>query len=254
MLIKNKEDDNNIFDNENDLSFLDICNDIPPSPTPMSSDLSVRSLSLSSSRFSVGLNIAKDTEEGKIFKKTMNDPKETIKTVKSLIQSNIFLTDFKSERLSKKKLAKEVVEDFRWPGFWWSSFMIPILNQYLAKKSKLKMLRSISKIYGIEIPTDYDEKYFDSIKEGDGKFKKFMKTIGTWLSGYWNFNDVKITGNKIIEEYDLEYTKKNILDLYMDMAVKYNESFRLIQNFYTCFNQDYWYDIRLKNNDNLKNN
>ena len=38
------------------------------------------------------------------------------------------------------------------------------------------------------------------------------------------------------------------------MAVKYNESFKLIQNFYTCFNQDYWYDIRLKNNDNLKNN
>ena len=254
MLIKNKEDDNNIFDNENDLSFLDICNDIPPSPTPMSSDLSVRSLSLSSSRFSVGLNIAKDTEEGKIFKKTMNDPKETIKTVKSLIQSNIFLTDFKSERLSKKKLAKEVVEDFRWPGFWWSSFMIPILNQYLAKKSKLKMLRSISKIYGIEIPTDYDEKYFDSIKEGDGEFIKFIKTIGTWVAGYWNFNDIKIIGNKIIEEFDLEYAKKNILDLYMDMAVKYNESFRLIQNFYTCFNQDYWYDIRLKNNDNLKYN
>ena len=254
MLIKNKEDDNNIFDNENDLSFLDICNDIPPSPTPMSSDLSVRSLSLSSSRFSVGLNIAKDTEGGKIFKKTINNPKETIETIKSLIQSNIFLTDFKSERLSKKKLAKEVVEDFRWPGFWWSSFMIPILNQYLAKKSKLKMLRKISKIYGIEIPKDYDEKYFDSIKEGDGKFKKFMKTIGTWVAGYWNFNDIKKIGNKIIEEFDLEYAKKNILDLYMDMAVKYNESFRLIQNFYTCFNQDYWYDIRLKNNDNLKNN
>ena len=254
MLIKNKVDDNNIFDNENDLSFLDICNDIPPSPTPMSSDLSVRSLSLSSSRFSVGLNIAKDTEGGKIFKKTINNPKETIETIKSLIQSNIFLTDFKSERLSKKKLAKEVVEDFRWPGFWWSSFMIPILNQYLAKKSKLKMLRKISKIYGIEIPKDYDEKYFDSIKEGDGKFKKFMKTIGTWVAGYWNFNDIKKIGNKIIEEFDLEYTKKNILDLYMDMAVKYNESFRLIQNFYTCFNQDYWYDIRLKNNDNLKNN
>ena len=253
MLIKNKEDDNRFY-SENDLNnILDICNDIPASPTPMSSASFVES-SLSSSRISFGLNIAKDTDEGKIFKKTMNDPKETIKTVKSLIESNIFLTDFKSERLSKKRLAKEVVEDFMWPGFWWSSFMIPALNQYLAKKSKLKMLRRISKIYDIEIPKDYDENYFNSIKEGDGIFKKVMKTIGTWVAGYWNFNDIKKMGNKIIEEYDLEYAKKNILDLYLDMAVKYNETFSLIYNFYTCFNQDYWYDIRLKNNYNLKDN
>jgi GTP-binding protein EngB required for normal cell division len=248
-LIKNKEDDN-LFDSGDDLNFLDISNDIPP-PTPLSSESFNPSesfiSSFSSSRLSVGLNIAKDTEKGKIFKKSMNNPKETIKMVKSLIQTNIFLTDFKSERLYKKKLANEVVEQFMWPGFWWSSFMIPILNQYLAKKSKLKMLRRISEIYDIEIPKDYDENFFNSIKEKDGIFKKCVKTIGTWISGYWNFNDVKKIGNKIIEEYDLEYTKKNILDLYMDMAVKYNESFRMIQNFYTCFNQDYWYDIRLKN-------
>ena len=243
-LIKNKED-GNLFDSEEDINLMDISIDIPSSPTPLPSESFISSFS--SSRLIVGLNIAKDTDKGKIFKKSMNDPKETIKMIKLLIQSNIFLTDFKSERLSKKELANEVVEQFMWPGFWWSSFMIPILNQYLAKKSKLKMLRKISKIYDIEIPKDYDENYFNSIKERDGKFKKFMKTIGTWLSGYWNFNDVKITGNKIIEEYDLEYTKKNILDLYMDMAVKYNESFTLFQNFYSCFNQDYWYDIRLKN-------
>ena len=176
----------------------------------------------------------------------MNDPKETIKIVKSLIQSNIFLTDFKSERQSKKNLANEVVEQFMWPGFWWSSIMIPILNQYLAKKSKLKMLRRISEIYDIKIPKDYDENFFNSIKEGDSKFKKIMKTIGTWVAGYWNFNDIKKIGDKVIEEYDLEYAKKNILDLYMDMAVEYNKSFELFGNFYTCFNQDYWYDNRIK--------
>ena len=243
-LIKNKEGDIS-FESENYLNILDISNDFPPSPTPLSSESFERSLS--SSILSVGLNIAKETDKGKIFKKSINDPKETIKMVKSLIQSNIFLTDFKSERLSKKRLANEIVEQFMWPGFWWSSFMIPFLNQYLAKKSKLKMLKRISEVYDIEIPKDYDENFFNSIKEGDSKFKKFMKTIGTWISGYWNFNDIKTIGNKIIEEYDLEYAKKNILDLYMDMAVKYNESFKLIQNFYTCFNQDYWYDIRLEN-------
>ena len=230
QLIKNKED-GNLFDNEEELNFLDISNDINDIPP---------------SRLTVWLNIAKDTDKGIIFKKGMNDPKETIKMVKSLIQSNIFLTDFKSERLSKKKLANEVVEQFMWPGFWWSSFMIPILNQYLAKKSKLKMLRRISEIYDIKIPKDYDENFFNSIKEGDSKFKKIMKTIGTWVAGYWNFNDIKKIGDKIIEEYDLEYAKKSILDLYMAMAVEYNKSFELFGNFYTCFNQDYWYDIRLK--------
>ena len=246
QLIKNKED-GNLFDIEEELNFLDISNDIndiPPSPTPLLSES--YNLSLSSSKLSFGLSIAKDTDKGKIFKKGMNDPKETIKMVKSLIQSNIFLTDFKSERQSKKNLANEVVEQFMWPGFWWSSIMIPILNQYLAKKSKLKMLRRISEIYGIKIPKDYDENFFNSIKEGDSKFKKIMKTIGTWVAGYWNFNDIKKIGDKVIEEYDLEYAKKNILDLYMDMAVEYNKSFELFGNFYTCFNQDYWYDIRIK--------
>lgn len=157
------------------------------------------------------------------------------------------MTDFETERLSKKKLAKEVVEQFMWSGFWLSSIMIPYLNQNLAKQSKLKMLKKISEVYDIEIPKDYDENFFNSIKESDDTFKKFMKTIGTWLSGCWNYNDVKRTGNKIIEEYDLEYAKKNILDLYMDMAVKCNENFRLFQNLYSCFNQDYWYDVRLKN-------
>jgi len=101
QLIKNKED-GNLFENEEELNFLDISNDndIPLSPTPLSSESYNRSLS--SSRLSFGLSIAKDTDKGKIFKKGMNDPKETIKMVKSLIQSNIFLTDFKSERQSKK--------------------------------------------------------------------------------------------------------------------------------------------------------
>ena len=167
--------------------------------------------------------------------------------IKDIIEFNIFLTDFESERESKKALAREVVQNFKWPGFWWKSFMIPILNEYLAKKSKLKMLRRISEVYDIEVPPDFEQHFFDSIKENDNILTKIVKTVGTWLAGAWNYKDISIIGEKIIEEFDSEYAKKNILDLYLDMAVKYNESFKLLEYFYTCFNGDYWYDIRLKN-------
>ena len=125
--------------------------------------------------------------------------------------------------------------------------MFPILNEYLAKKSKLKMLRRISEVYDIKIPTDFERNFFNSIKESDDILTKIVKTIGTWIAGAWNFKDVSIIGEKIIEEFDSEYAKKNILDLYFDMAQKYNQSFELLENFYTCFKEDYWYDVRLKN-------
>ena len=204
------------------------------------------SLSTPLSSRTTNLTIIEDTKDAKIFKKT-NDPKETLRLVKNLIINNIFLTDFETERENKKNLAKEVIKDFTWPGFFWSSLMIPILNEYLAKKSKLKMLKRISEVYDIEIPKDFDKNFFNLKKEGDNIFKKIVKTVGTWLAGAWNFTDVKIIGDKIIEEFDFEYAKKNILDIYYDMADKYNHSFQMISNFYTCFNNDYWYDVRLKN-------
>ena len=207
---------------------------------------STSSLSAPLSSRTTNLTIIEDTKDAKIFKKT-NDPKETLRLVKNLIINNIFLTDFETERENKKNLAKEVIKDFIWPGFFWSSLMIPILNEYLAKKSKLKMLKRISEVYDIEIPKDFDKNFFNLKKEGDNIFKKIVKTVGTWLAGAWNFTDVKIIGDKIIEEFDFEYAKKNILDIYYDMADKYNHSFQMISNFYTCFNNDYWYDVRLKN-------
>ena len=191
------------------------------------------------------LSIIEDMRNSRIFKKT-NDPKEALEMIKKLIRYNIFMTDFETERENKKNLANQVIKNFVWPGFFWSSLMIPILNEYLAKKSKLKMLRRISEIYEIEIPDDYDKNFFNLKKEGDNAFKKIVKTIGTWLAGAWNMTDIKTIGNQIIEEFDFEYAKKNILYLYYDMAAKYNNSFQMIKDFYKCFNNDYWYDIRVE--------
>ena len=231
-LIKTKEMGYIIQDDE-ELSLRDFNND-----DCLSTPLSSRSTCVS---------IIEDSNTGKRFKKT-NDPKEAIELVKNLIKYNIFLTDFETERENKKNLANQVINNFVWPGFFWSSLMIPILNKYLAKKSKLKMLRRISEIYEIEIPDDYDRNFFNLKKEGDSVLKKIVKIIGTWLAGAWNYSDVKTIGSKIIEEFDFEFSKKNILYLYYDMAVKYNQSFQKIKNFYKNFNKDYWYDIRLNDN------
>lgn len=238
-LIKTKEL-GYVFDNEEELSSFKLENEISSS-TPFSS----RSQSLNNSK---NLNLDDESVKGKIFtKKNIYDPKEILIMIKDVIKNNIFMTDFESQREEKKRLARDVVQNFKWPGFWWSSFMFPILNEYWAKKSKLKMLRRISEVYDIEVPTDFERNFFNSIKESDDILTKIVKTIGTWIAGAWNFKDVSIIGEKIIEEFDSEYAKKNILDLYFDMAQKYNQSFELLENFYTCFNEDYWYDVRIKN-------
>ena len=225
-----------IYDNDGEMPFL--LNNDKEQISPRSSK---------SSRLNSELNLEDNSFKGKIFKKNVNDPKEILKMIKQFLETNIFLTDFRSERESKKALAKKIVKAFEWPGFWWSSFMIPVVNERLAKKSKLKMLRRISEIYEIEIPKDYDESFFNSIKENDSTFKKIIKTVGTWLAGAWNYKDVSLTGDKIIEEFDFEYAKRNILDLYKEMALQYNQSFKYLKDFYMVFTKEHWYDVRLNN-------
>lgn len=194
------------------------------------------------------LSIIHESPRGKIFNHYMNSPEEIIKMMKFCVESNIFLTDPQSDRQMKKNLSKNIIKNFIWPGFWWSS--ISFFGELLSKKSKMKMINRISEIYEIQLPQSYieDEKkeFLDSAKKEDSGFKKFIYKIGGLLAGIWNKNNVIELGEQIIEEFDFEYSKKNIFDLYVDMAKKYNESFEILENFYNCFNKDYWYDIKLE--------
>ena len=114
----------------------------------------------------------------------------------------------------------------------------------------MKMIEKISEIYEIPLPDNYikDTKkdFLNSAKEEDSNITKFIYKIGTFIAGIWNKKNVIELGEKLIEEFDFEYAKKNIFDLYLDMAKKYNKSFKMINNFYKCFNNDYWYDIKLE--------
>ena len=51
---------------------------------------------------------------------------------------------------------------------------------------------------------------------------------------------------EVIEEFDSEYAKNNIIKVYYEMAQIYNKSFKIHENFNTCFNKDYQYDIKLE--------
>jgi hypothetical protein len=110
-LIKTKET-GYIFDNQEELSSFKLNNEISSS-TPFSSKS--KSLLVDST---LNLSLDEDSKKGKIFKKKIiNDPKEILEMIKEIIEFNIFLTDFESERESKKALAREVVQNFKWPGF-----------------------------------------------------------------------------------------------------------------------------------------
>jgi len=194
------------------------------------------------------LSIIHESQRGKIFNHYINDTKEIIGFIKLNIKSNIFLTDFQIDRESKKELSKNIVKEYVWPGFWWSNIIF--WGEELSKKSKMKMIEKISEIYEIPLPDNYikDKKkdFLNSAKEEDSNITKFIYKIGTFIAGIWNKNNVIELGEKLIEEFDFEYAKKNIFDLYLDMAKKYNKSFKMINNFYKCFNNDYWYDIKLE--------
>lgn len=198
------------------------------------------------------LRIIPEEPRGLIFNKNINDPNEILEIIKYNIKNNIFFTDFQNDRESKKQLSRELIQNFVWPGFWWSSIMIPFLNQYLSKKSKIKMIKKISEIYDIKVPDHYNDHFLDSMKKEDNLPTKFIKIIGTWIAGVWNKNDIVKIGEKVIEEFDCEYSKKNVLEVYYKMAEQYNKSFKMISNFYTCFNKDVWYDIKLEKNNIFK--
>ena len=194
------------------------------------------------------MTIIHESPRGKIFNFHINDTKEIIKLIKSIIESNIFLTNFQIDRESKKELSKNVIKDFIWPGFWWST--IPLKGEEYSKKSKIKMIEKISQIYKIQLPDEYiyDKKkeFLNSAKKEDSDLKKFIYKIGTFISGIWNRNNVIKLGDEIIEEFDFVYAKKNIFDLYLDMAQDYNKSFKMLNDFYKCFINGYWYDIKLE--------
>ena len=181
--------------------------------------------------------------EGIITPFAPKDPNDVIELIKNEIKDNIFFRDFENDRDKKKKLAQEIVESYKTPGFWWSTIPIPFLNEHLARKSKEKMVKEISEIYQIVIKKKIKDLDF---QEKNKFWVGFIFKIGGFVAGMWNKERVDKLGEKIINELDAEYSKINILDIYKDTAEKLNKNFVILKKFPNQFNSDLWYDINFE--------
>ena len=218
-------------------------------------------------------------EQGILTNKTPPSLDELIKLIKRTIKDNIFYIDLKNDRNKKKKLAQKILHSFEMPSFWWGAIPIPLLDKYLAKKSREKMIFKITKIYDIVVEKRKEEKTIKEYKPKENHLGRFIVnslsdiitvggimnalsiglesiflplgiTIGVatfYVRGKISQIEAEKIGEKIIDEFDKEYAKINILDKYYDIAEKLNNNFKLIENFPYIF-KDNWYDIDIHKN------
>lgn len=171
------------------------------------------------------------------------------------IKDNIFFVNLDEDKKNKYNLAMHLVDSYAKSGFYWG--LVPLLNQYLSKKSRKKMIAAIGRIYGIVVQKrdknntsrEYDENqllslltinwnsFIQNIKNSS-IISNFMK------DGYLNEKKVQEIGKAIVDEYDKEYGKIGVADKYLNIAL--NKNFDRLKDFPNCFKQDYWHDNRIK--------
>ena len=227
----------------------------------------------------INKSIMETEEQGILTNKTPPSLDELIKLIKRTIKDNIFFIDLKNDRNKKKKLAQKILHSFEMPSFWWGAIPIPLLDKYLAKKSREKMIFKITKIYDIVVEKRKEEKTIKEYKPKENHLGRFIVnslsdiitvggimnalsiglesiflplgiTIGvatSYVRGKISQIEAEKIGEKIIDEFDKEYAKINILDKYYDIAEKLNNNFKLIENFPYIF-KDNWYDIDIHKN------
>ena len=62
------------------------------------------------------------------------------------------------------------------------------------------------------------------------------------ITGGLSLKETLKIGQDIIDEFDKEYVKINIIDIYYDLAKKLNDNFQMLRNFPNDFDNG-WYDI-----------
>ena len=218
-------------------------------------------------------------KEGILTSKTPQSPDKIIQLIKRTIKDNIFFIDFENDRKEKKRMAQKILRSFEMSAFWWGAIPIPLLDKYLAKKSREKMIFKITKIYDIVVKKREHEKTLKKYKPKEDQLGRFTTnsfsdimtiegimnglsigfdsiflplgiTIGvaiSYVTGKISQIEAEKIGEQIIDEFDKEYAKINILDKYYDIAEKLNNNFKLIEKFPYIF-KDEWYDIDIHKN------
>ena len=113
-----------------------------------------------------------ENEEGILVKKLPKSPNNLIEIIKEAIKDNIFFIDFETDRERKYNLALKIVDSYKNSAFWWGLTPIPILDAYLSKLSRERMIKEISKIYEIVVENRIKKKTAKEYKEFIFNFKK----------------------------------------------------------------------------------
>lgn len=196
-----------------------------------------------------------EIEEGILVKKVPKSPNDLIKIIKEAIKDNIFFIDFETDRKKKYDLALKIVDSYRKSAFWWGMIPLPFLNSYLSLLSRKRMIKEISSIYEIVVKNRIKEKNNKEYKEYNeiGQIINPIFILLMSTAGILNKKKTMELGLKIVDEFDKEYGKINIIDKYFDFAQKLNQNFDILKEFPILFKQNYWFDIQIhKNNSTFK--
>ena len=213
-------------------------------------------------------------DKGILRKNSISPPEEIILLIKQEIKNNIFYTDYETDRKNKKQLAEDILDKYKKYTFAWGMIPIPFLDSYLSNKSREKMILEIGNIYSVVIKKRQEENNSKEYEEDKpnarnigntasritsivgalfqiGQFSLktifFVGGIGIGLltsliTGGLSLKETLKIGQDIIDEFDKEYVKINIIDIYYDLAKKLNDNFQMLRNFPNDFDNG-WYDI-----------
>ena len=187
----------------------------------------------------------KETKEGILSKIIIYHPSNLIEMIKDLIKDNIFFNDLDTDRKNKYNLALNIVESYKKSAFWWG--LIPI--KWFSESSRKRMVKELNSIYEIVVKKREKENNKKEYSEIDcnNRFLNFIKNMHLIPS---NKEKTSFIGKEIVEEFDKDYAKINLVDQYYHIAQKLNQNFNKFKEFSDCFKQNNWYDINIHDNDN----
>ena len=191
----------------------------------------------------------KNPKEGILVTIAPSSPNDLCEIIKEAIKDNIFFIDFESDRKKKYGLALKIVDSYRKSAIWWGSIPIPILDYYLPKLSRERMIKEIGDIYEDVIKKRIKEKTNKNYKEEYNIFRVLM------LGGpIYNQTLTFSIGREIVDEFDKDYAKIDIIDKYLNLDNTLNQNFNVLKEFYELFEKHCWYDINIyQNNKSSKN-
>ena len=187
----------------------------------------------------------KNIEEGILVKISQKSPNDLIGIIKETIKNNIFYIDYETDREAKYNLALKIVDSFTSSAFWWGVNPVPILCSYLSKLSRKRMIKEIGEIYEVVVENRLKEKNNKEYQEPYLCSKFPIPLLGNIIDGLDNKHFTLSVGKKIVDEFDKDYAKIDIIDKYYNLATIYKDNFNILKEFPLLFKEKYWFDVNI---------